>query len=390
MDKLTVLPEHYLLQAILDAFSSGIHVYRALRNNHNEIIDFELIMMSKKSAAFNGRTGMVGKRLLENFPEYADQLADLIRLVETNIPKSYEVHRVSGGVNTWFLVSDSKFGDGFINVWEDITEHKEAEEKIKELNRTLQINNRELAALNSELKTFNSIAATDYTDTLKKLYTNLEFIISNDAKNMSDEGKANVRRAQSAIQKMKLLTEDIVSYSSIQTRDNDLQAVDLVNMLQAIKEDMTRIWPGIEITIDCHDNMPTIQGYPFLLTLLFHHLIDNAIKFRKENSHPVIHIGCAEKDVPAVNHPAAIPGTRYNHFTITDEGIGFDQQHADDVFTIFYRLHPKGAYKGSGIGLAICRKIMDIHSGFIVAESGAGKGATFHCYFPVQPPPIRV
>jgi light-regulated signal transduction histidine kinase (bacteriophytochrome) len=229
---------------------------------------------------------------------YVEQMSGIIQVVETGVSKSYEAQHIINGVISWFLVTDSKFGDGFINVWEDITEHKQAEEKIKELNRTLQINNRELASLNSELKTFNSIAATDYTDTLKKLYTNLEFLISHDAKNLSDEGKANVRRAQSAIQKMKLLTEDIVSYSSIHTKNNELQVVDLVAMLQSIKEDMMRVWPGIEIKMDCQDNMPAIHGYPFLLTVLFNHLMDNAIKFSKENSHPVIRISCPDADIP--------------------------------------------------------------------------------------------
>ncbi|MDB5211100.1 MAG: histidine kinase, partial [Sediminibacterium sp.] len=358
MEKLTGFPGQYLPQTILDAFSSGIHVFTALRDKNDKIIDFELVMMSKNSAAFKGRTGVVGKKLLESLPEYVDLMDGFMEVMLTGVTKSYEKRQESDKGTGWFLVTDSKFGDGFINVWEDITEHKQAEEKIKELNRTLQINNRELASLNSELKTFNSIAATDYTDTLKKLYTNLEFIITNDAKNLSDEGKANVRRAQSAIQKMKLLTEDIVSYSSIHTKNNELQVVDLVAMLQSIKEDMTRVWPGIEIKIDCDDDMPAIQGYPFLLTVLFNHLIDNAIKFRKENSHPVIRIRCVEKDFLATGYPAAIPGTRYNHFSIEDDGIGFDHEHAEEIFTIFCRLHPKGTYKGSGIGLAICRKIM--------------------------------
>jgi signal transduction histidine kinase len=384
MDKLTGLPGKDLLQAIFDTFSSGIHVYAAIRDEQQQIVDFELIMMSKKSAAFKDRTDSVGKRLLRDFPEFTSQFENFKLVLETGVPKSYEFQQDFGGSNMWFLVSDSKFGDGFINVWEDITEHKQAEEKIKELNRTLQINNRELAALNSELKTFNSIAATDYTDTLKKLYTNLEFIITNDARKMSDEGKANVRRAQSAIQKMKLLTEDIVSYSSIQTKDTDLQQVNLVTMLQSIQEDMARVWPGIEFKMDCADNMPLISGYPFLLTVLFNHLIDNAIKFRKENQHPVIRIECAETDAPAPEHPEAIPGTHYNHFVIEDDGIGFDSSYSEDIFKIFYRLHPKGAYKGSGIGLAICRKIMDIHGGFITAESGAQTGARFHCFFPVE------
>ncbi|MEO8174155.1 MAG: hypothetical protein ABI581_13770, partial [Sediminibacterium sp.] len=256
MEKLTALPGQDLPQAILDAFNSGIHIFTALRDNKNRIIDFELVMMSKNSAVLKAPGDMIGKKLPECLPDYAERLGELIQVVETGVSRSYEVQRTNGDTVTWFLVTDSKLGDGFINVWEDITEHKQAEDKIKELNRILRINNRELASLNSELKTFNSIAATDYTDTLKKLYTNLEFLISNDAKNLSDEGKANLRRAQSAIQKMKLLTEDIVSYSNIHTQNNELQSVDVVVMLQSIKEDMARVWPGIEIKMDCADNMP--------------------------------------------------------------------------------------------------------------------------------------
>eukprot|EP00456_Euglypha_rotunda_P090542 TRINITY_DN94935_c0_g1_i1.p1 TRINITY_DN94935_c0_g1~~TRINITY_DN94935_c0_g1_i1.p1 ORF type:complete len:145 (-),score=32.06 TRINITY_DN94935_c0_g1_i1:10-411(-) len=113
--------------------------------------------MSKLSAAFKDHN-VIGKHLLRDFPEYTQGFEGYKQVVEKGIPKSYEVVQTHAGVNMWFLVSDSKFGDGFINVWEDITEHKQNEEKIKELNRTLQINNRELASLNSELKTFNTIA----------------------------------------------------------------------------------------------------------------------------------------------------------------------------------------------------------------------------------------
>ncbi|NCI45542.1 sensor histidine kinase [Sediminibacterium soli] len=372
-----------LLQAVLDTFHSGIHIFNAIRNQSGEIIDFQFVLLGKKSVAFPDRQDLAGRKLLAEYPEYQAQLQQMAQVVNSGSSRSHEVHLTANGNNSWYLVTDSPFGEGLVNVWEDITEQKQAEEKIHELNRTLLINNRELASLNSELKTFNSIAATDYTDTLRKLYTNLEFIISHDARNLTDEGKANVRRAQSAIQKMKLLTEDIVSYSRIHTHDTDLQAVDLIAMLQGIQDDMRRGWPDIEINIACQENMPEIQGYPFLLNLLFHHLIDNAIKFRKENTHPIVEVGCRDYDAASINHPAALPGTRYNRYTFTDQGIGFAQEAAEDIFVIFHRLHQKGMYKGSGIGLAICRKIMDIHGGFITAEGTMGTGAHFHCYFPI-------
>ncbi|MGK4569323.1 sensor histidine kinase [Flavobacterium sp. 3HN19-14] len=141
--------------------------------------------------------------------------------------------------------------------------------------------NKELEALNSELKTFNDIAANDYKETLRSLYINLENIIKADSANLSDSGKANVRKAQTSIQKMKLLTEDIVSFSRIPTLDSNISTVDLNEILQNVLGEMSEKIKESNVRIDA-EKLPVLQGMPMLISLLFFHILDNAIKFRSE------------------------------------------------------------------------------------------------------------
>lgn len=266
-----------------------------------------------------------------------------------------------------------------VNNVENITKEKEAEEKIMQLNNMLTFKNRELESANTEIKTFNSIAATDYKETLRQLYTSLEYIISHDAKNLSASGKANIRRAQSGIQKMKLLTDDIVSFSNIQSLDSNISSV---NLNDIIKNEVAALQEKNKMfDVDLHaDELPSVKGYPLLVSLLFHHLFDNAIKFRKQGMELQINITCTKVENPEFDD--ALANTSYYRIAFTDNGIGFDQYNAEKIFTMFYKLHDKSKYRGSGIGLAICKKVMDLHHGFITAESAEGNGATFICFFP--------
>jgi signal transduction histidine kinase len=128
--------------------------------------------------------------------------------------------------------------------------------------------------------------------------------------------------------------------------------------------------------------MPSLKGYPALLSLLFHHLIDNAIKFHQGEQKIIIHIKCEEQEGRLIKNRSAIPGKRYYLVSIIDNGHGFSPAHAEDIFNMFYRIPGTPNHKGSGMGLAICKKIMDIHGGFILAEGIEGNGASFTCYFP--------
>ena len=264
----------------------------------------------------------------------------------------------------------------------DITQQVMANEEINKLNKTLIKKNQELETRDREIKTFNLVAANDYKETLQQLYTNLEYLISKDARNLSDAGKANVRRAQSAIQKMNLLTDDINAYFKLYDLDVEITETDpneiIKNVHDAFKTKLAQYNATIEYT-----EMPKLPSHPLLLTQLLSNLVDNSLKFRKQIIAPVIRINYSQADeMNAI--PAALKDRPYGIISVSDNGIGVNEGETEKIFELFYRLSDKGKNRGFGIGLAICKKIMAMHHGFITAESNPANGATFNCYFPLK------
>ena len=273
------------------------------------------------------------------------------------------------------ITKDARGGSiGIKGVVQDITQRKEAEQQILQLNRSLTEKNRELESVNSELKTFNTIAAQDYNEALRAVYLHLENIIKNEAAKMSDSGKASVRKAQATINKMKLLTDDIVAYSRLPQMDNTLVKVSLDAVFKSALQSLDEKFRESRAVAESAE-LPAIEGYPLLLSLLFQHVLDNAVKFRHPDRSPKITVDAAM---------VTRQGIPYHQITITDNGIGFDNSEAENIFSIFYRLHERNQYSGSGIGLAVCKKIMALHGGSISAEGRPGTGTSVHCLFPAD------
>ncbi len=263
----------------------------------------------------------------------------------------------------------------------NITGQIKAAARIQEMNQTLLEKNHDLASLNAELRSLNGVAAKDYKGTLQVLYTNLEYIATNEARYLSNTAKANIRRAQSAIQKMKLLTDDINIYLELYESEIILSPVDpneiLRHVLSILQKKIGQYDVQIEVT-----PFPVIPSHPKLLSLLLIKLIDNAIKYRKLVTTPVVKIKYSQAD-----EMNAVPGARknmpYGIISVSDNGIGFRETEAEKIFNLFYRVDDKSSFHGSGIGLSVCKKIMDLHGGFITAEGIPANGAIFTCYFPL-------
>jgi len=260
----------------------------------------------------------------------------------------------------------------------DITALLESEEKIMSLNESLLFMNRELNSLNSELRSFNSITANNYNETLRHVYINLETIITSDARHLSDTSRANIRRAQSAVQKMKLLTNDINHYLELYDagikKELISPEINLEDLIKRIKEKIEEANAKIEI-----EELPALSADPVLFSRLLTNLIDNSIKFRKSGEDPVVKIKHTKAN-ELKNVPVSLTGMPYTIITVTDNGIGFET--TDKIFDLFFQLPDEVKHKGSGMGLAICKKIMEMHGGYIIAEAEPGKGASFHCFFP--------
>ena len=260
----------------------------------------------------------------------------------------------------------------------DITASLESAEKIIDLNGSLLNMNKELNSLNAELRSFNSITANNYNEALRHVYINLETIITSDARNLTDSGRANIRRAQSAIQKMKLLTNDIHNYLELYDtgikKEQISPGINLQGILKQTKEKIEETNAKIEV-----EELPALSADPVLFSRLVTNLIDNSIKFRKPGEDPVVNIKHTKIN-EIKNIPVSLTGMPYTIITVTDNGIGFEI--TDKIFELFTQLPDVVKHKGSGMGLSICKKIMEMHGGHIMAEAEPGKGASFHCFFP--------
>jgi light-regulated signal transduction histidine kinase (bacteriophytochrome) len=264
----------------------------------------------------------------------------------------------------------------------DMIERKNAEEAIRKSEENLkQFNSvleEQVKERTDELKNFNRIAANNYTETLRHVYINLETIVTTDAKNLSNSSRANIRRAQAAVQKMKLLTNDINHYLELYDVELKKELIDPVDILIYVKEKMQKKIEESNTTINVA-KLPKLTADSLLFSKLLINIIDNSIKFRKPELDPVIDIFHSLDDVePATNKPG---DHSYTVITIHDNGVGFKQEDAEKALGLFTQLE-EGKHKGSGIGLAICKKIMEMHVGHIKVKSHPGDGASVHCYFP--------
>jgi hypothetical protein len=187
-------------------------------------------------------------------------------------------------------------------------------------------------------------------------------------------------RVEHATQRMKALIDDLLLYSHVSQKPHEKESVDLNEKLKRIIDDLE-----LEIeqrkAIITSDHLPVVRGYRRQLQQLFHNLLTNALKYAQPGVPPQIRIGATVvKGVEA----GLTPETDYHLLTVSDNGIGFEQEYAEKVFQMFQRLHGKAEYEGTGVGLSIARKVAENHNGMITAQSKPGEGATFSLYLPVE------
>lgn len=269
----------------------------------------------------------------------------------------------------------SKNGDtiGFSKVTRDLTERKNAEDKLKEY--TIQ-----LEAQNRELEQFAYIASHDLQEPLRKIQTFTEILqrkISVDPISVS-----YFERINNSAKRMSDLIKAVLNYSKLSNDPDRFTEVNLNEVFENIKTDFELLFQEKGARIETA-LLPTVLGLPLQINQLFSNLISNALKFCHEV--PVIKIGykvvSSEQVFGYLGKP--LPGD-FHEITVTDNGIGFEPQYAHHIFAMFKRLHGKQNYAGTGIGLALCKKIIEQHRGFISAYGEPGKGATFYVYFPVN------
>ncbi len=240
---------------------------------------------------------------------------------------------------------------------------EEANGALERSNDQLERQAQELVRSNAELDQFASIASHDLQEPLRKVRTFTERISETERENLSERGADYLRRANASAERMQTLIEDLLRFSRVSTQGQPFSAVDLAkitdDVLDDLSEQVARTGARIELGV-----LPTLNADAPQMRQLLQNLVSNALKFRREGVEPVVAIKSTVQ-----------PG--WATITVADNGIGFDPQYSRRIFRVFERLHGRGTYPGTGIGLALCRKIAERHGGTVVAHGAPGEGATF-------------
>lgn len=271
---------------------------------------------------------------------------------------------------------------GFIGTSVDVDEQRNAkiilEKKVEERTADLLDANEQLIRTNTELEQFAYVSSHDLQEPLRKIQTFSEML--SDSAQLDEKSQTYLDKINSSALRMSNLIKDLLNYSRLSKTDERFVKTDLNEMLKSVKNDF-EILVMQKNAVIVNSDLPSINAIPVQINQLFYNLISNSLKFSEKD--PVIKISAEPVTVEEIQSiPELRVGDRYIHLIFTDNGIGFSQEHADQIFVIFQRLNDKQKFSGTGIGLAMCKKIVENHHGHISARSESGKGARFDIYLP--------
>jgi PAS domain S-box-containing protein len=246
---------------------------------------------------------------------------------------------------------------------EDITERRFTEWRLADQRAELQRSN-------IALDEFASVASHDLQEPLRKILSFGERLNTTAGPVLTGDARRYLERMLNSAGRMRTLIEDLLTYSQVSTRAQSFVSTDLAGIARDVIADLETTIADEGGRIELGE-LPVIDADPMQMRRLFQNLVGNALKYRRKDESPVVQLSSSH------------PGARQLTITVKDNGIGFNDQYAEKIFKMFERLHGRMEYEGSGIGLAICRKIVERHGGTITATSTAGQGATFNVTLPI-------
>jgi len=291
----------------------------------------------------------------ESYKQYHGAMA-------TNQARHFEDHYPP--LNKWYEISAYPSVNGLSVYFKDVTERKLAEIQLQNLNIDLQKQTKELAISNAELEQFAFVASHDLQEPLRMVTSFLTQIEKKYGDIIDEKGKQYIHFAVDGAKRMRQIILDLLEFSKVKSIENDKEDVDLNKLIGEI----TALYrkqieeTGANIVVE---NLPTLAIYKTPMRQVFQNLISNSLKYHNQNVTPTIAISCIEKK------------DRWQ-FSVNDNGIGIESEYFDKIFIIFQRLHNKDDYSGTGMGLAVTKKIIENLGGRIWVESEIGAGSTFY------------
>lgn len=318
------------------------------------------------------------------YPEDAAELKKTFaeaRQSKASFKANYRIIRPNGEiryVSTTAKFKEDEIGDGYsyLGNTQDVTRLKETQRKLEE-----KIN--ELNVSNKDLEQFAYVASHDLQEPLRKIRAFGDRLKTRFTAHISEEGQDYVERMQNAAERMQTLIDDLLAFSKVTREAKEFHPVDLNQLISKVLSDLdfTIESTNAKINLTVHEQ---VNGIASQLAQVFQNILSNSLKFIKPNTQPVIDISSQILIGSSVPFVKALPNQYYCVIKITDNGIGFDESYAGKIFDLFQRLHSRTEYKGTGIGLAICKKIVENHAGFIFAKSIEGEGASFFIILPIK------
>ena len=367
-----------LINNILQSTNHGVLSYLAIRKQ-NEVIDFEIQYandIALKQLDLPAEK-VIGKKYLTVIPN-AKELGlwdRIVRVLNTGIAESHEL-TPPGDPIRHFIAYFVPLGDGVTVTFIDITDQKHHAQLLEEKNL-------QLAKMNEELQTFNFVSSHDLQEPLRKIQLFSSLLLKEEREHLSHNGKTYLDRMQKTAERMQMLIGDLLAYFQIKnaktrferTDLNDILAESLTLFEESIKE------KGAAITFA---GLCEIDAVPFQLRQLFQNLLGNALKFSSPHRQLQLTINCEKGKGAEFSNPDLSPGIEYCHIIFEDNGIGFAAVYNERIFEAFQRLHEYDEYKGTGIGLAICKTIVENHRGIIKASGILNEGARFDIFIPMN------
>jgi len=374
-NELNIFDESSRQAEILGKYGSWILNYNTLKYSYSDNL-FRLLGCKPQSFE-----PTIQKLLEFVYPEDASIVtkSNILALSTQEIPTmNYRIIR-SDGIIRHFKTISKTFTDlsgvqTMIGTTQDVTEDFNKSEQLLERNKELEQNI-------NELNEFNHVASHDLQEPLRKIQTFVSRLNEKEEENLTEFGREYLTRIEKASDRMRILINDLLHYSRTNRTDKNLVKVDLN---EALQNSLMELSQNIEDknAVITYTKLPSIKGISFQMQQLFSNLLSNSLKYCEEEIVPQIDIDCQE--VVAKNEVDLKQKTNKKYYKInfSDNGIGFEQQHAERIFLLFNRLHGKTEYYGTGVGLAICKKIIENHNGFIFAFSQPRVGTTFTIYLP--------
>ena len=270
------------------------------------------------------------------------------------------------------------------NLEMEVNERKASEEKVTELNKQLLENISRLEAANKDLDLFAFMASHDLQAPLRKIRMFSDRLLASSDNSFGKEGKMYLTRIQEVSKRMQDLINDILRFSKIAVEKQSFEEVDLNGVVEEALSEMEPMIREKNALVEL-DRLPVLPASTVLMGPLFSNLISNALKYSKKGENPRVRIRYEEGPIQTMGNGKESE-VRYGRIYIEDNGIGFDQKYAEQIFDMFRRLHSNAEYEGTGIGLALCKKIVEMHHGFISALGRPGEGAIFIVSLPLSIP----